>query len=126
MAATLLLDRTVWDLCLTTDGNIAVATEPYAIAQDVASAIRLFDAELWYNTGKGVPYFAKILGHQPPLSLMKAEFAKAALTVPLVASVKTFISNTADRNVTGQVQITDTSGTTVVVSGNLLNSPIPQ
>ena len=138
MASTLLLDRTLWDLCLTTEGNIAVASEPYAIAQDVASAVRLFDAELWYDTGKGVPYFSEILGHQPPLSLMKAEFVKAALTVPLVASVKVFVSNSgaqqsshhdhlvAEREVTGQIQITDTSNTTVVVTGNLLNSPIPQ
>ena len=126
MASTLLLDRTLWDLCLTTEGNIAVASEPYAIAQDVASAVRLFDAELWYDTAKGVPYFSEILGHQPPLSLMKAEFVKAALTVPLVASVKVFVSNTAEREVTGQIQITDTSNQTVVVTGNLLNSPIPQ
>ena len=126
MASTLLLDRTLWDLCLTTEDNIAVASEPYAIAQDVASAVRLFDGELWYDTAKGVPYFSEILGHQPPLSLMKAEFVKAALTVPLVASVKVFISNTAEREVTGQIQITDTSKQTVVVTGNLLNSPIPQ
>jgi hypothetical protein len=126
MASTLLLDRTLWDLCLTTEGNIAVASEPYAIAQDVASAVRLFDSELWYDTDKGVPYFSEILGHQPPLSLMKAEFIKAALTVPLVASVKVFVSNTAEREVTGQIQITDTSQRTVVVTGNLLNSPIPQ
>ena len=126
MASTFLLDRTLWDLCLTTEGNIAVASEPYAIAQDVASAVRLFDAELWYDTAKGVPYFSEILGHQPPLSLMKAEFVKAALTVPLVASVKVFVSNTAEREVTGQIQITDTSKTTVLVTGNLLNSPIPQ
>jgi hypothetical protein len=122
---TLLLDRTVWDLCLTTDGNLAVAQAPYAIAQDVASAVRLFAGELWYDTAKGVPYFSEILGHQPPLSLMKAEFTKAALTVPLTASVKVFISGTSDRNVTGQIQITDTSGVTVAVTGNL-NSPIPQ
>lgn len=123
---TLLLDRTVWDLCLTTDGDIATASAPYAIAQDVASAIRLFSGELWYDTAKGVPYFEKILGHQPPLSLMKTEFAKAALTVPLTVTAKVFISSTLNREVVGQVQITDTSGQTVVVTGNLLNSPIPQ
>ena len=38
MANTLLLDRTVWDLLLDGSGNIAIATEPYATAQDVASA----------------------------------------------------------------------------------------
>ena len=50
VAATLLLDRTTWDLCLDANGNIAMATGPYAIAQDVASAVRL-----WHDTTKGVP-----------------------------------------------------------------------
>jgi len=122
---TLLLDRTLWDLCLDSDRNIAVASEPYAIAQDVASAVRLFSGELWYDTAKGVPFFEHILGHQPPLGLLKAAFAKAALTVPETATVKVFVSGTRGREVTGQIQITDTSGTTVVVAG-ALNSPTPQ
>lgn len=36
---TLLLDQKSWDLTLDAAGNIAVAAEPYAIAQDVASVI---------------------------------------------------------------------------------------
>lgn len=122
---TLLLDRTLWDLTKTTNGDIALANKPYAIAQDVASAVRLFAGELWYDTTKGVPYFTEILGHQPPLALLKAEISKAALSVPLVASVKVFVDGVHGRAVTGQIQITDTGGTTAVVAGSL-NAPIPQ
>ena len=39
---TLLLDTLRWDLCLDVHGNIAVASDPYSVAQDVASAIRTF------------------------------------------------------------------------------------
>jgi hypothetical protein len=39
---TLLLDVSSWDLCLDAAGNIAMASNPYSIAQDAASAIRTF------------------------------------------------------------------------------------
>ena len=40
--------------------NIAVADEPYALAQDAASAIRTFIGECYYDTTKGLPYFEKV------------------------------------------------------------------
>lgn len=106
----LLLDRTVNDLVLDTSGNIAVATEPYAIAQDVACACKLFAGELWYQTNKGVPYFSEILGHWPPLAVVKAELVKAALTVPGVVSAQVVITSLDKRTLTGQVQFIDTTG----------------
>lgn len=113
--ASLLLDRTLWDLCLDAKGNIAVATEPYSIAQDVACACKLFLAELYYDTTKGIPYFEQILGHRPPLSVLKAKLVQAALTVPGVSSAIVFVSAITDRQVQGQVQVTTTGGGTVVV-----------
>lgn len=121
---TLLLDRTLWDVVLDSAGNIAVAAEPYAIAQDVASATRLFRGELWYDTAPGVPYFEQILGHSPPLGLLKSELIKAARTVPLVDTVKVFVSAAQGREIIGQIQVTDTGGTTSVLTGSL-SSPSP-
>jgi len=113
---TLLLDPETWDLVIDAAGNIAMATQPYSIAQDVASACRLFSGELWYDTAKGVPYFEQILGENPPLSLIKAEIVKAALTVPNVVSAQCFISAFDGRSIKGQVQVVDTFGTQTVVS----------
>lgn len=113
---TLLLDRTTWDLCLDASGNIALASGAYALAQDAASAIRLFAGELWYDTTQGVPYFAEILGKTPSVALMKSEFTAAALTVPGVVSARCFIASIKGRTVTGQVQITDVAGNTAVAS----------
>lgn len=113
--ASLLLDRTLWDLCLDAKGNIAVSTEPYSIAQDVACACKLFITELYYDTTKGIPYFEQILGHRPPLSVLKAKLVQAALTVPGVSSAIVFVSAITDRQVQGQVQVTTTGGGTVVV-----------
>lgn len=104
MLQTLLLDTMRWDLCLDAFGNIAIASEPYALAQDVASAIRCFNGECYYDIGRGVRYFEDILGHTPPLPLVKAELVNAARSVPMVISAQAFIAVTEDRVVTGQVQ----------------------
>lgn len=108
---TMLLDTVGWDVVLDAYGNIAVATEPYQLAQDAASAIRLFLGELWYDTTQGVPYWSLILGKSPPpLALMKSQFEGAAKTVPGVVAAKAFIASVADRRVTGQIQVTDVEG----------------
>ena len=107
---TLLLSQDNWDLCLDRAGNIAVADDPYAQAQDASSAIRTFQGECYYDTSLGVPYFAQILGKFPPLALLKAKFAAAALTVPGVVKARCFISNFEDRQVNGQVEILNSKG----------------
>jgi hypothetical protein len=107
---TLLLDQTAWDLVLDASGNIALADHPYAIAQDVASAIRTFLGEAWYDTTLGLPYFDKILGKLPPLSLIQTLVLQAALKVPEVAQAKVVGLNLKNRAVTGTVEIIDTKG----------------
>ncbi len=113
--STLLLDAVTWDLVLDLNGNIAIADEPYSIAQDCASAIRLKLGELWYNTTIGVPY-NEILGQFPPnIPLLKALFVAAAKAVPGVSQTTppvVFISQVTNRVVLGQVLITTTSGQT--------------
>lgn len=106
----LLLDRTAWDLILDANGNIACATEPYSRSQDVACACRLFVGELWYSTKKGIPYFAEILGHRPPFSLVKEYLTRAAMTVPGVVSAQVIISGLNGRQLIGQIQFIDEDG----------------
>jgi hypothetical protein len=115
---TLLLDRTTSDLCLDAAGNLAIASDPYSILQDVALACSVIYGELWYDTAKGVRY-QNILGQNPPLAYIKAQYVTAALTVPGVASAVCFISSIANREVQGQIQVTTTSGATgtIQISG---------
>jgi hypothetical protein len=115
---TLLLDVALWDLCLDADGNIAMAQPPYALAQDVASAIRTVLGEVWYNDTLGIPYFQQILGKRPPLPVLQAYMVQAALTVPNVVSAICIIDSVdrATRKVIGQVQFTDNLGNTGSVS----------
>lgn len=122
---TLLLDTVTWDLVLDTSGNIALASEPYSQAQDAASAIRTFRGEVYYNTKIGVPYWPSILGHWPPLTLMKAQFTAAAHTVPGVLTARCFVATWSDREVTGQVQITTGNGMSSATQFLFGAPPIP-
>jgi hypothetical protein len=108
--ASIFLNPQTWDWMLDNSGDIALATSAYAIAQDAASAIQLFIGEYYYDITQGVPYFATTLGKSPPLQLIKAQAVAAALTVPGAVSAQCFISSIANRQITGQIQITTSSG----------------
>jgi hypothetical protein len=120
---TLLLDVTTWDYIVDAAGNWAVAEEPYALAQDVSSAVRLIKGELWYDNTQGIPYIdlngntGTVLGETPPLAVLQEYLVNAALTVPGVVSAVAVIesADAVTRRVTGQVQFTDTSGRTGTV-----------
>ncbi len=113
---TLLLNPTNWDLMLNANGDIAVATDPYALAQDVASAMRLALGELWYDTSKGVPYRQKILGELPPASLIKLQLEKAAKTVVGVVNATCSITQFANRTLSAEVTVTSKKGSFVVTA----------
>ena len=113
---TLLLDPATWDLVLDINGNIAVASNPYSLSQDAASAIKLFQGELYYDTARGIPYWPEILGHLPPVNVMKAAFVSAAELVPDVVKARVFLESFENRTVTGQVQILDQTGKVIAAS----------
>lgn len=107
---TLLLDPTSWDLLLDAHGNIALASRPYAVAQDVASAVKLFNGELYYDQTQGVPYFGEILGAgQSPLFLA-AQLEAAALTVPTVVEAQCSAIYYANRVASGTLKVIDATG----------------
>lgn len=116
MYSTILLDQVEWDSVLDSQHNIAVAAPPYALAQDVASAVRTFLGELYYNTQRGIPYFQEILGYLPPASLLTQLISNMAMTVPGVVTAQTFITSFDAGSVQGQIIFTDESGQTTVVN----------
>lgn len=113
---TLLLDLSAWDLVLDSSGNIALASEPYSLAQDVASACRTFLGECFFDDTLGVPYFQKVLGKTPPISDFQQYLVQAALTVPGVVSATCVIQSFQDRTVQGQIQFIDVNGVSQSVS----------
>jgi hypothetical protein len=124
MGATLLLNPATWDLETDAFGNIAVEDEPDSLAQDAASAIKLFFGEYYFDTTIGVPYLTQVLGVNPPptLSLLKQLLVDAALTVPDVASAQVYISSFSNRTVGGQVQvISSSSGQLTAANFSVMN-----
>lgn len=107
---TLLLGVETWDLTTTPGGDIAVASDPYSQAQDASSEIKVFLGEAYYDTTRGVPYWQSILGHLPPVSLMKSVIAAAALRVPGVAVAVVSFSSFVNRTLRGQVLLSDSAG----------------
>jgi len=114
--STLYLDPTTWDLVLDANGNIAVATEPYSLAQDAASQLRTFKGEVFYDTTQGIDYFGLVLSQPLNLALLRSLLTDAALAVPGIVAAQVFLSDISGRTVHGQVQITDTDGTIAAAS----------
>jgi len=116
---TLLLDLTEWDLVIDAYGDIAVASDPYSISQDICSAVRLMLGELWYDTSRGIPYYQQVIGKTVNLALLKSFVEAAAKTVTGVLTAQCFISAFKDRTVTGQIQFTyavaTSNGTTTTI-----------
>ena len=110
MNSTISLDYSTWDLTVDAFGNIATTPPPYALEQDVASAVRLFLGELWWDTTQGIPYFQKVLGHLPPAALLNGYIARAALTVPGVVQAQGTIIEFSGRAIRGQVNFIDENG----------------
>jgi len=106
---TLLLDVSAWDLTTDALGNIAVATEPYSLSQDAASAIKTFLGEAYFDTTIGVPWLQQIFGKNPPLALIKAALVDAAETVPDVATAQVYFTSLTKRALSGQVQVVSAS-----------------
>jgi hypothetical protein len=107
---TMLLDTASWDMVLDADGNWAIASNPYSEAQDVASAIKLFLGEAYFDVSQGIPYFGQIFGVRPNLQFVKSQIEAAALTVPGVVKALCLFASFDGRNLTGQVQLIDAAG----------------
>lgn len=117
MFNTLLLDLDANDLVLDASGNIAMAAPPYSLAQDVASAVKTFLGEVYYDTTQGIDYPNEVLGHLPPAALLIQFIVNQALTVPGVVAAECVITSfNAAGEVSGQIQFTDESGVTTVVN----------
>lgn len=111
---TLYLDPQTWDLTVDASGNIAMASDPYAIAQDVASACLLWKGEALFDTTRGIPYREGVLGCMPPPSLLVDWYRTESKTVPGVEKAEpAFVFN--DRNLSGRINITLADGTQTYV-----------
>ena len=110
MSKSIFLDPNSWNMAVDIDGNIAVADEPYRIAQDCSCAVRTFNPEVYFDMNYGIPYTAEILGKRPPLQLVKRRYEDLAKTVSGVANARCTLAGIKNRVLTGYITLTTTSG----------------
>ena len=113
MARSLMLDGQ-WDITLDTGGYIATTSGPYAIAQNVANAVRLFTDDAYFDRDRGIPHFDIELGHKPPYSILRTRILQAARAVEGVADA-TVTFDRDERTLGGEILLTLTDGTTANV-----------
>ena len=108
-APTLYLNPDSWDITLDSSGRIARSTQAYAIAQNVANAVRLFTGEAYFAQDEGIPHFEIELGYtRPALSVLRARIREAALNVEGVQDAQVNINTpvSSDRRLTGEILLT--------------------
>lgn len=110
----LLLAQDTWDLVLDANGNVAVASAPYARSQDVACAVRTQLGDVWYDRNFGIPYTTEVFGTAPDLQSLRQRVEAAALTVPGITAARCLFAGLNGRVLTGQVQVTDENTTSTV------------
>ena len=111
MPHTLYLNPDTWDITLDSSGRIARSTQAYAIAQNVANAVRLFTGEAFFAQDEGIPHFDIELGKtRPALSVLRARIRAAALAVDGVLDAVVNLDGVTDRKLTGEILLTVADG----------------
>ena len=110
---TLLLDKTGWDVVLDKSGRIALATDDYATAQNVANEARLFTDDAYFAQDQGIPHFIISLGRRVNTVALRSHLRRAALKSPdvkEVLEVNIETVNPESRKLTGDIRFTTIEG----------------
>lgn len=104
---TLYLTPDNWDITLDSSGRLQTSANAYAIAQNVANAVRLFTNEAFFAMDEGIPHFEIELGYtRPALSALRARIREAALNVEGVLDAAVNLDGVRDRKLTGEILLT--------------------
>ena len=115
-AYTIFLDQS-WDLTLTGDGKIKVATGAYSIAQNASNRVRLFTNDAYFERKKGIPHFDIELGHSfTRLPILESRISKELLTVEGVTDCAVSLNVDKDRIAGGNAYITVQGGRNATIT----------
>lgn len=114
---TIQLDTDTWDLMLDGQGNIAIATDSYAVAQDVASACLVFNGECYYDNTLGIPWKEDVLGLRPTAGYISKKMEGEAKKLTIVdQAIATIFFDKNTRTTRGKILVTDINGNQSQVS----------
>ena len=108
---TIFLLPTTWDITLDIAGNLAVATEEYQQAQDIASSCRVFYGDDFYNKTDGIPYLESILGKSSyPIALYQRNLHDRSMLVNGIVSAEAQLQRLDNRVLSGSIIFTNENG----------------
>lgn len=108
---TIFLLPTTWDITLDSAGNLAVATEEYQQAQDIASSCRVFHGDDFYNKNDGIPYLESILGKSSyPIALYQRNLHDRSMLVNGIVSAEVQLQRLDNRVLSGSIIFTNENG----------------
>lgn len=110
---TLKLDKT-WDVSVDGAGNLAIASGPESLAQDVASACGVFSGECWYDNTLGIPWKEDVLGKHPTAGFVAQKLQNEARKLAVVRdALATVALDKSARRLRGILCVTDNEGNEV-------------
>lgn len=106
-----------WDITLNGAGNIATAVDDYAIAQNVANAVRLFLNDAFFNLTSGIPHYTIELGMKdsPSVSILTSRIKESASQVDGVTSASVELEIEEDRVLGGEITIITVNNIRLIV-----------
>lgn len=114
---TMQLNPQTWDLTTDGSGNLAIAQRPLAVAQDVASACRVFQGECYYDNALGIPWQEEILGRQVTTGFVAQRLQTEAQKLPVVNQALAAVwSDKSTRVLHGRIRVTDNDGNELQVN----------
>lgn len=117
MANTLTLNDS-WDIYVDDARNIATVTDDYAIAQNIANAVRLFENDAYFERTRGVPYLTEVFGKKVIVSqsVVINRWRQAAMSVEGVTACEPQPTYDKDgRIIGGVITATTINGTNVQI-----------
>lgn len=116
MHRTCLLDLDAWDWVLDVNGDLAIASGAYAVAQDVASRLGCVQGECITDAAAGLALFDLVTATPPPTQFIGALMEEQAMSVPGVSSAQAQDVQISGGVLSGRVIITTDDDTTLSVS----------
>jgi hypothetical protein len=107
-----------WDLQLNAEGNLILAHDDYAIAQNCANEIRLFTNDAYFQADNGIDWFNTQLGKPLEESLLKSEIHDACMRVSGVVGVVSILLKSFDseeRTLSAEIIVRTENSTNVTV-----------
>lgn len=102
------------DLFLDKFGNLAIAEDAQALSYIVLNVVRTVRGELVFDGDTGVPYFSTIFASPANLPMWEFYVKEAALSVPGVLAVDSFVYENNSGTVTYEMVVKTTIGEVTV------------